>query len=152
MKRVLRIADWLSITLVVWAVLRLIPLEAFWFDPGQIIVGNGSVSHVPVIQYNGEIKRNVLIRYQVVIRNLDSGRIVCDPRSDAFTYRPGTKRPEPILLHEYWTGGNPRCWPLDTGSYIMETCWTAPNLFWGLTGEKTTCRMSNTFLVESPPE
>ena len=147
MRRFVRLVDVICVLLVVGALMRLTPLSWFWFDPGQVIVGNGTVSYVPRIEFDREIKRPTLMRYQIVIRNLNTGNIVCDPQSAEFTYRPNARSPDEILLHEYWTGGNRRCWPLKPDTYIMETCWTAPDTFWGLAGSKTVCRLSNPFTI-----
>lgn len=147
MRRALRFFDLMAVVLVAWGIMAVVPLEWFWFDPGHVVVGNGTKAQVPAIQFDRVIKRNTLMRYQVTIRNVDSGHIVCDPASQPFTYRSDAVLPESIQLHEYWTGGDDRCWPLPHGTYVMETCWTATNVFWGITGPKTACRLSNPFMI-----
>jgi len=84
--------------------------------------------------------------YQVVIRDIQTGVGVCDPRSNPFTYVPHAKLPAVIDL-VWWTGGDTRCWPRTPGVYVMETCWTIVAPLWGLLPKKIVCRESNPFTV-----
>lgn len=149
MRRAFRLADLLSLVLIGWMAAALVPLEWLWFDPGQVVVSNGTKESVPAIQFDRRILRPTLMRYQVVIRGLGHSHVVCDPASEAFTYQPSAKLPEDLRLHDYWTGGDPQCWPLEPGEYVMETCWTAPRPFWGLVPPKTACRTSNAFTIST---
>lgn len=158
MKRVMvRSADYLSLILLAWLGLALVPVEWVWFDPEDYFVSDGTRQTVPIVTFDRVIKREVLMTYHVSIRSLgnghDGGQVMCDPTNGPLTYRPTAVLPERIDLI-WWTGGDERCWPQEPGTYTSETCWTVVRPFWGLVPPKTVCRRSNTFTVRtiSPEE
>lgn len=144
--RIIRTVDLLSVLLLLWMAAAAIPLHWFWFDPGQVYVSDTTPDTPPAISFTREIKRPIKMRYQVVIREMNSRRVVCDADGGPFTYSPDADLPDDLDI-VWWSGGDPTCWPQVAGTYIMETCWTAPNLFFGLVPAKTTCRDSNPFSV-----
>ncbi len=146
MKRFFRAVDLLSLALVAWVALSLVPVNWVWFDPGDVFISDGARDQVPVVTFDRTIRRPVLMRYQVTIRSVDGNRVVCDPTGGPFTYRPNAQMPEPADL-VWWTGGDKRCWPREPGSYVAETCWTVERPFWGLVPPKIICRRSNVFTV-----
>lgn len=145
MKRLARYIDIFGAFALLWLVLSLLPLS-LWFDPGQVRVSNGSAEREPVILFSRDIKRNVRMQYQVVVRKMGSKTAVCDPKRGPFTYRSDAHLPDTITL-TWWTGGDDRCWPQPPGDYILETCWTMPAPFWGFVPAKTVCRDSNPFTI-----
>lgn len=146
MKHILRAFDLLSLALVAWVALALVPVNWVWFAPGELFISDGSIDQVPEITFERVIKREVRMTYQVVIRSLDGNRVVCDPKNGPFSYQPDAKLPEHADLI-WWTGGDDRCWPREPGSYVAETCWTVVRPFWGVVPPKTICRRSNMFTV-----
>lgn len=147
-RKLFKLADGLSLVLVVWLLAAIIPLGWFWYVPGQVVVSNSSLEVPPRIQFERVIKRPVLMKYQVVVRDIERNEVVCDPASEPFTYSPTSKLPENADL-VWWTGGDARCWPRVAGTYVMETCWTATHVVWGLVPDKTVCRTSNTFEIRA---
>ncbi len=153
MRHVVLFADYLSWIFVGWMALALVPLGWFWYEPGQVVISNSSVENPPKVDFTRSIRRSVIMKYQVVIRDIERNQVVCDPASEPFTYKPTAKFPDDADL-VWWTGGDDRCWPREAGTYIAETCWTATHLFWGLIPDKTVCRTSNPFTISllSPEE
>lgn len=140
-----RLIDALASIAILWAVMAVVPAHWFWFDPGRVIVGDSDGTKPPSVSFEREIKRDVRMRYQVVIRKI-GGAAVCDPASAAFTYRKDAELPDDVDL-VWWTGGDKRCWPREPGTYLMETCWTVVSPFWGLVPPKLICRESAPFRV-----
>lgn len=143
MKRTARLIDALSMLAVVWLGGIVLPLSTLWFDPQFVVVSDGPRSESPDIGFAREIKRPVKMRYSVIVRNADL-QTVCESRSEVFWYKPEANLPENIDL-DWWTAGD--CPTLPVGLYIMETCWTATELLWGLLPDKTACLASNPFKV-----
>lgn len=143
---VVRALDYISLVFVVWAIAAAIPLSWFWFSPGPLFISDSTTSHPPGISFTRKIHRPVLMKYQVTIRDIETKSVVCDPSSEPFTYRPDASVPDDANL-VWWTGGDDRCWPQEPGTYIVETCWTATNLFWGIAPDKTACVTSNPFTI-----
>lgn len=152
-RSIAKIVDLMSLTVVAWMGLTLTPVEWFWFDPGHVIISNSSVEKAPKVAFNRKIHRPVLMKYQVVIRDIERNSVVCDPSSEPFTYSSTAQLPDDADL-VWWTGGDDRCWPQEPGTYIAETCWTATHILWGLIPDKTVCRTSNPFTITliSPEE
>lgn len=146
LRRVVRVFDWVALVLVAWAGLAMIPAQALWFDPGDVVVSSSDIDHPPVIFFEREIKRPARISYSIVVRVIGTQSPVCAPTVGPFEYRPDATLPDPIDL-VWWTGGDDRCWPRDPGEYIMETCWTVVSPFWGAVPPKTVCRTSNPFTI-----
>ncbi|WP_299663822.1 hypothetical protein [uncultured Ruegeria sp.] len=145
--------DILSLVFIAWVGVTLIPLGWFWYDPGQVVISNSSIENPPRVDFSRKISRPVIMKYQVIIRDIERNAVVCDPASEPFTYSPDARFPDDADL-VWWTGGDDRCWPREPGTYIAETCWTATHLFWGLIPDKTVCRTSNPFTINliSPEE
>jgi len=146
MRNVVRFIDFASIALVAWIFMVLIPLQWFWFDPGEVVISNTTVAAPPKVSFTRTIQRRVLMTYQVVVRDIEKNRVICDPSSEAFSYSPTAQMPDDADL-VWWTGGDDRCWPQEPGTYVAETCWTAVSLFFGMVPDKTVCRLSNPFTV-----
>ena len=145
-KRIPRMIDAFSILALAWAFLAILPVEALWYRPGTPVVADTTAGKVPGVAFERKILRNVRMSYSVVIRSLDDMRPICDPRQGPFTYRKDATPPDaPDLV--WWTGADPRCWPQEPGSYLMETCWTVAAPFGGVVPPKTTCRQSPPFRV-----
>lgn len=148
-----RLMDYLSVVFVGWLAIAMIPLGWFWYEPGQVVISNSSIETPPRVDFTRVIRRPVIMKYQVIIRDIDRKEVVCDPASEPFTYSPTAQFPTSADL-VWWTGGDDRCWPREPGTYTAETCWTATHLFWGLVPDKTVCRNSNPFTITliSPQE
>ncbi len=144
--RAARVIDWVSTMVVLWLVLGLVPASWFGYIPKQVVVTNGSADTVPVVNLERTIWRDVRQKYTVVVRELTTLRAVCDPQSGVFTYK---RQPNGVISGDivWWSGGDDRCWPLDPGEYIMETCWTVTRPFYGLVWPKSQCLTSNPFTI-----
>lgn len=142
MRRILRITDAISLVLVIWLGLVLVPVQWVWFDPGPYFVADSSVEEPPRVEFERKIKRDVQMTYSVVIRKVGSRDAVCDPVRGPFTYEKAAAMPHDADL-VWWTGGDKRCWPREVGSYLSETCWTVVRPFWGLVPPKTVCERGN---------
>ena len=155
MRRVLKITDLISLVLVFWLGLVLIPVQWIWFEPKSYFIADAAVDEPPSVEFDRVIKRPVAMTYSVVIRKVGSKYAVCDPVRGPFTYSPDAVLPDDMDL-VWWTGGDDRCWPREPGSYFSETCWTVVSPFWGLVPPKTACVQGNggaPFHVTSvPPE
>ncbi len=138
--------DLAAVLVILWSALAMVPLRWFWYAPGTVIVSDSTVATPPSILFDRRIKRPVRMSYQVVIRRVGNDRIVCDPASGPFTYRPTATLPKHMDII-WWTGADMRCWPRAPGTYVMETCWTASRPFGGLVPPKTECRDSNPFSI-----
>lgn len=142
MKHVLKITDLVSVILVIWLGLVLVPVQWVWFNPVAYFVADSSVDTPPKVEFERTIKRDVTMTYSVVIRRVGNRNAVCDPVRGPFTYRTDADMPHDADL-VWWTGGDERCWPREVGSYLSETCWTVVNPFWGLVPPKTVCVKGN---------
>lgn len=144
-RKTFRLLDALASIAIVWAAMAMVPADWFWFDPGRVIVADSDGHTPPEVSFTRHIKQDSRMKYQVVIREV-GGSVVCDPASAAFTYRKDATLPDHIDL-VWWTGGDKRCWPRQSGTYLMETCWTLVSPFWGLVPPKPICRESPPFRV-----
>lgn len=144
-----RLATWASILLIIWALLEVTPLRWWGFNAHRIAVSDASTIAMPIIRLDREIWRHIRMRYQVIVRRLETDEVVCDTKSAIFTYRPTSQLPAGDGLNLAWLApGDSRCLrPLPTGNYWLEVCWTAPYLLGGLLGPKTACLDSNPFAV-----
>ena len=123
-----------------------VPLNWLWFDPGAVVVSDGSKDREPTLLFDRVIKRETKMSYHVTVRDAADFSVVCDAQSGPFTYRPDATLPKPITI-TWWSGGDDTCWPLEPGIYVMETCWEAHRPFWGSVPPKTICRISNPFRI-----
>ena len=144
--RIFRSIDIASILLTCWLLAALVPAQWFGFWPGSLFIADATPDRAPAILFTRSINRSVRMEYQVVIRELNERRVVCDPQNGPFTYRPDATLPRDVDL-VWWTGGDDRCWPQEPGTYIAETCWTVVRPFYGLVPPKTMCIESNPFTV-----
>lgn len=144
--KTVKLVDIVAIAFVAWGALFAIPGELIWFDPQEVIISDSRIENPPTVSFKRDIKRDVKMKYQVVIRELRSKVPVCDPTRGPFTYRTDSELPTPINLI-WWTGADERCWPREEGTYIAETCWTIVEPFWGLVPPKSVCRDSNPFSI-----
>lgn len=145
-RRVWRALDALAIVVVAWGATAAVPATWFWYRPGLVLVSDGSLERPPHIDFTRTILRPADIKYSVVIRNLTTGEVACDPARGPFPYTPDAELPESIDL-EWWSGNDARCWPRESGSYVMSTCWTVVRPVWGIVPPKSTCRESNPFRI-----
>lgn len=137
--------DKLSILALLWGAAALLPVESIWYRPSVPVVADTVPSIMPAVAFDRAILRPVRMSYSVIIRSVADHVPICDPTSGPFQYNPESTPGEIDL--GWWTGGDERCWPLDPGTYIMETCWTVASPFAGLVPPKTTCRPSPPFHV-----
>ena len=131
--------------LIAWTVLLVWPLS-FWYDAGEVYVPNILEGEQLTLIYDGVVKRDVDIKYQVITREVDTGLIIDESSSNTFRYRAGTERPHPITI-EWWAPESFKSHKLPPGNYTITTCWTATTLFFGLIPQKTSCSKSNIFTV-----
>lgn len=143
-----RLAALMTALILGYFALAAVP-ATWWFSPGTPYVADSDTETPPKVGFAREIRRDALMTYQVVIRTTEGLTAVCDPASQAFTYRRGAELPSDIDL-VWWTGGDDRCWPREAGTYLMETCWTVEQPFFGLVRPKTVCRESPPFHIEDP--
>ena len=138
--------DIASVMLFLWAGLSLLPVDTFWFDPGPVIVQDAFEGDSPALGFTRDIKRDTTMRYSVVMRDANLA-IVCEDRSETFTYRTDATFPADGVDLEWWAPGNMRCHRPPPGTYILETCWTATDRLFGLLWDRSICRESNVFEV-----
>lgn len=135
----------------VYFIMLVLPLQWFWFTPQTFVIGDAVEGQAPVIGFEREIHRPVDMAYTVTIRKVPSLEVVCDQRAGPFSYYPNATLPEGDALDlEWWAGGNDRCLDLEPGKYVIDTCWTAYNLFFGLVPRKTVCTGPHEFSITAP--
>lgn len=145
-----RMVDVLAALAVIWGLLAVSPLWMWGFKPGDTLVEDAELGQPAGIAFTRTIWRSIKMHYTVSIRRVDSWQVVCDTSSGPFTYSPSASLPERVDM-AWWAPGDERCSNLfPPGSYVMETCWTASGLLWGIVPPKTACRTSNVFHVRKP--
>ena len=142
MRRILKFTDAISLILVIWLGLALVPVQWLWFAPGAYFISDSSVNLPPRVEFERVIRRDVEMTYSVVIRKVGSKYAVCDPVRGPFTYRADANMPGDADLI-WWTGDDDRCWPREPGAYLSETCWTVVKPFGGIVPPKTICIKGN---------
>ena len=145
-EKVLRFIDLSVFVLIMWGMASAIPPNFIWFKPISVLIADSDVGSPPQISVGRIIYHPVLMSYQVAIRDVGNSNTVCDTSGGPFTYEPSALIPDDADL-EWWVGGEGLCWPLNPGTYIVETCWTVEKPFWGLVPPKTICLNSNTFTI-----
>lgn len=143
MKRAALLTDFFALLVLAWMGIAALPLSSFWFKPELVVVQDAPVKTSPKMGFTREIKRPVLMRYSVIVRDVHLA-VVCESPSPLIEYKPDATLPEDLDL-DWWTDGD--CPTLPTGTYIVETCWTATERFWGLLPDRSACVASNTFRV-----
>lgn len=144
MSRTLRLFDAFFAAVVAWGVCTMIPVEAFWFKPGALLVSDAPVGSVPKVGFDRDIKRNVVMSYSVSVRAVDTLETVCESTSEPFLYRARASLPESVDL-EWWAPG---CGTLPAGEYFIATTWTATERWWGLLPDRSVTLDSNVFRIE----
>lgn len=139
-KALRELAGWL--VAVAWLTMAAWPAE-YWMEPGTIRVDDFlQGSDFEVISTSDPI-RDFTGSYTVILRDATSGQVVQEYASGIFPYEHGVERPDPIYI-SWWAPG---ITPLSVGTYVMTTCWTVYETFWGIVPKKTTCSESNPFVV-----
>lgn len=121
---------------------------SFWYTIGTIFVedsvqGRGDKVR---LEYSGVIHRPANIKYNVTVRNFRTHQIVSDYSSGVIPYTPNSTRPVPITFG-WWSPNSPRLYNLEPGRYVMSTCWTIVEPFWGIVPPKSACAESNVFTI-----
>jgi len=120
-KRTKRVIDWTALAFVLWGLLSAVPLSAWGFASGPVVVNAGE--RPPVVIFHRHIWRDIHMRYSVVVREARTLRIVCEGSSGPFRYRAQPAGTALFALND-WAGGDDRCLSLPQGDYVMDTTWT----------------------------
>lgn len=129
-----------------WATAAVWP-ATFWYSPGTMKIDDVYVGQDIELKYEGGAERPFLGSYSVVLRDIHIPAIVAEMGSEKFNYDPARRRPDPLKM-DWWTAGyKPIMFP-EVGDYVLETCWTVHDSFFGLVPSKTTCIESNIFSVK----
>ena len=146
---------WLRLLISGWIVmpffltyvgLALVP-ASYWHDKGTMFVPDEQSDQPIELRWQGGAKREFRGVYTVVVRSIDTNRVVCEARGGPITYRPDATRPDPLTL-DWWAPSDPRCADLPLGAFVLETCWTVKAPFGGVVPDKTHCLASNPFRVK----
>lgn len=133
-----------------WLIMSAWP-ASYWYNAGEIQINDSIYLEDPSLLYNGSVSRNFKGKYSVVLRT-DNNEIISEYESGVFTYRTDNKRPDTILLFDYWAPGlvdQLENEVLPVGSYYAQTCWTVVSPFYGLVNDKVICKNSNIATVYS---
>lgn len=141
-----------------------LPLESLWFNPGTPVVADATVGNSLEIAYDRDIKRDFLGSYYIRIKQATGAgfQVVCNsPRTrpdeevgleEKARSRRGPFTKDAVLPSnidmEWWTDGDCLGPEFEAGTYRMETCWTAHNIWYGLIPPKTICRDSEFVIFE----
>lgn len=101
-----------------------IPLEWFWFQPGEPSFSNSTEGTSPKLSFSRTILVPVDIKYALVIRDARSDDVICDAIGGPFTY---TVQEGPVINKTLadWGPSDSRCKDLTAGLYWGEVSWTA---------------------------
>lgn len=135
---------WIPI-LALYIVASLWPAR-FWYNPGLMYVPNSREGERIVLHFTGGVVRGFDGSYAVLVREIDTGKVVCDASGGPFPYRTDATRPDPLTIG-WWAPSDPRCANLPAGNYILETCWTVGGLLWGILPPKNICHDPAPFTV-----
>ena len=103
-----------------------------WIKDSSISVADTRQGEDIEIEYDGQVVRDFVGRYGVIIRDVSSNQIVCEARGGPFPYVVGSTRPDPLTM-AWWAVSDTRCYGenLPTGLYSMNTCWSIYPTFRG---------------------
>lgn len=147
-----------SLLATVYCAFAAVPLEWFWFNPGDVKFTTVKEGETPKLHFYRDIKRDVRMFYSVTVR--DEFTVACEGHSNPFGYKKTTGyiREKDLV---WWANGDQRCSILPTGFYTVETCWSAPRpldallpdridgaIGW-LLPKKTTCRHSEFEIMDA---
>jgi len=151
LRRVYRGQMLLTVLMVLYLAGVAVPLNWFWFAPGDLIIANADQGTPPVLTFDRVIHQETRMRYIVVVRNVEGNRVVADPRSAPFDYSPDATLPVGDKLNlDWWCGGDVKCIHLAPGSYYAQTCWEQTEWIWLIFPPKSICVTSNVFTVAEP--
>lgn len=142
----IRFVNVVSYALVTWAVFALIPLSWFWYEVESILVADTPEGVPAPIAAERRVIRPVVMHYNVIVRSIPQLEIMCEAGSNEFTYQVTAENIKNVDM-AWWAPQDPRCLSLPPGEYIMETCWTSTQRFWGIVPDQTVCIDSNVFHV-----
>jgi len=138
--------------IVAWWAAAWTPWELHTFDPGEITVLDAVVGAEPeLVPPTPQIKRRVVMAYNVLVKNSKTGETVCDGSGKPREYLPedAGKFPDPLGLG-YWGFPDERCGQgFPVGSYNVRTCWTPSDWFYFLPPQ-TICRRSHFDVYPAP--
>lgn len=132
------------IVFTIWLIALAMP-ASYYKESGTLKVDTEGQEEM-IIVYTGEIHREFLGVYSVIIRDAHTDKIVAEDRSNTILYKPNSNRPNPITL-DWWAPGIADI-ELPPGYYVMTTCWTIKRPFGGIVPEKHICVTSNVFEVD----
>ena len=144
-RKLIRLADFTSVLLILYMLLAAIPLSLIGFAPGGTEVRVDERGE-PRVTFFRMISRDLIMQYSVVIRDPVSQNIHCQAGSVPFWYH---KQSGTIVRDiKWWAPGDSRCWNLPPGRHVMTTCWEwkTPMPF---LPDKIVCRDSNIFEIPS---
>ena len=93
----------------------------------------GSITFEPegtTFTHHSRNRSSFLGEYGAIVREVESGNVVCEASGGPFTYGRWPIRRK-IWTVAKWAPSDPRCLELPPGEYFMETCWTAIEPRWG---------------------
>lgn len=132
---------------IVYAAMVMTPV-GHWYNVGDIAVRDAAAGQPLEIDYHGGAVRQFRGSYSVIVRHFGSRSIACEATSSPFTYEVDAQRPDPLTM-DWWAPSDRRCWTLQPGTYVMETCWTVHSPFRGLVPAKIECVTSRDFTIHS---
>lgn len=119
-RRAMRIIDWTSFFLVAWSLLSLTPLSWWGYSVGAVIVD--ASSQPAIVQSVRHIRRDITMRYSVVVRDAHTFSVVCEGGGGPFLYRAQPSGNAFFSIVD-WAGGDQKCGDLPPGKYTMDTTW-----------------------------
>ena len=129
-----------------WGILAAFP-ASHWYVANELRVDDFQRGTDFGVFFVGGPRREFVGSYSVVMRRAADNEVMAEEDSGAFRYRPGSKRPEPILASWWAPEGAAKMVNVEPGAYVLETCWTIRRPFGGIVPAKTTCIRSNIFRV-----
>jgi len=136
-----------------WITLFAIP-ATIWFEPHTMFVPDATAGEDFELIYTGDVNREFTGYYSVTIRRAEdfSTPTGGEMRSGTRPYSPDavSGRPDPITMS--WWAHEIDVESLEPGYYILNTCWTVVNPFFGLVPNKTVCIESNVFYLAEEGE
>jgi hypothetical protein len=146
---------WISLILVGWIWIALVAVPvSFWINVRHVTVASAETPADVTMRVDRDIKRPFAGSFVVTVRRSPGGGFVCSTGSSKMiVYRPNAEMPDPLYLW-WWLGSKAAlasCDDFRPGGYLLETCWTVLQPFWGVVPEKTWCIDSNGFKIGGSP-
>lgn len=144
------------IFLMPYSVMVFLPIDSFWYRPKveMLQVTPTNYGEPVVVYYDHVVLQDISLSYATrIIRFNDDGQSegVCTTNSGPPSELSADLRLPQVMDLQWWTD-DASCSRLGPGYYVMKTCWTVHDIFYGVIPPKTICLESNVFEIRLPQE